>query len=320
MENSAKPIEKKSDSAESRLIPFTVAGIVCFGIAFVLGAGSWYLLGTNHRLAPEKNTITVQSGNQNSAAENSRAENSNLAGNSAPPASPTSAPTTEIKTAPAGELAVDGGEVMLGGGDSKLPLRRVAVEPFGVGETEVTNAQYAEFVAETRHKAPVGWKGNKFPNGAAEEPVVGVTWADANDYCEWLSKKLGATARLPNEAEWELAARGNNGFKYPWGNDWNDEAAESAETNGKVRPVKSFPKGRASVGAFDMAGNVWEWTNDLFVDEFGNPVLYEKTKQRVIKGGSAKEKREFLAIKARAARPEDKAKDTLGFRYVIIRK
>lgn len=307
------PPNHNEKPAASRLVSFTVAGIVCFGLAVILGVGTWYLFGTNHRLAPEKDIASVQLSNQNSA-QNSTIENSNLSGNAMPVSTP------EVKKAPAGEIPIDGGEVTLGGGNTKLPLRRVAVASFAVGETEVTNAQYAEFVEETKHQTPMDWKDNKFPNGGAAEPVVGVSWADASDYCEWLSKKLGATVRLPNEAEWELAARGSTGFVYPWGNQWNDEAAESLETKGRVRPVKSFPKGRSASGVYDMVGNVYEWTGDLFVDEAGKPVLYEKANQRVIKSGSVSEKREFLRIKFRFYRPEDKPSKLLGFRYVVVRK
>lgn len=308
-----KPTEKKSDAAESRTVPFSVAGIVCFVVALFLGAGSWYLFGTNRRLSPERNVTAVQTSSQNSVGELSSSVN-----NSAP--TPAASPTAEIKKAPAGELFVDGGEVTLGGADDNLPLRRVAVESFAVGETEVTNAQYAEFVEETGHNSPANWKDGKFPSDRANYPAVGVSWADANDYCEWLSKKLGATVRLPNEAEWELAARGNTNFKFPWGSEWNDEALESAETNRRVRPVKSFPKGRSPVGAYDMVGNVWEWTSDSFVDGIGNPVLFEKAKQRVIKGGSAYDERKLLTIKTHLPRPENKSSEFLGFRYVVIRR
>lgn len=308
MTNSPNPGEK---SAESRLVPFAVAGTVCFALALLIGIGGWYLVGTNHQLAPERDTIAVQISNQNSAAQNFNS----AAGSPTPAATP----TPEIKKAPAGEIAVEAGEVTLGGGDTKLPLRRIAVAPFAIGETEVTNAQYAEFVEETKHQAPTEWKDNKFPNGAAAEPVVGVTWQDANDYCAWLSKKIGATVRLPSEAEWELAARGNTNFVYPWGNEWNDEATASLEAKGRVRPVKSYPKGRSASGIYDMIGNVYEWTSDLFVDETGKPVLYEKSNQRVIKSGSSDFKRENLTIKFRLNRPQDKASNLLGFRYVVVR-
>lgn len=314
MTNSPNINGKPTDVTKKRLIPFTVAGIVCFGFALLLGVGGWLLFGTSQRRTPEKTGVAVQiSTNQNSVVKNS-----NAAVNSPAP-TPNAVPEV-VKKAPAGEIPIERGEVTLGGGDTKLPLRRVVVEPFAVGETEVTNAQYAEFVGETAHKTPVGWINNKFPNGAADEPVVGVSWADANDYCEWLSKKISATVRLPNEAEWELAARGNTGFIYPWGNQWNDEAAESAETKSKIRPVKSFPKGRSASGVYDMIGNVYEWTGDLFVDETGKPVLYKKLRQRVIKGGSFKDNRGYLKITTREGRPESLPKDLIGFRYVVIRK
>lgn len=313
MANSANSEEK---TIESRLIPFTVAGIVCFGAAVSLGIGAWYLFGTNHRLAPEKDGIAVQVSNQNSTVENSNLNNNQTPQTPAPIAAP------EVKKAPAGEIFIDGGEVALGGGDTKLPVRRVAVEPFYIAETEVTNEQYAAFVEETERKSPTEWKNGKFPSGASSEPVVGVTYSDANDYCKWLSAKIGATVRLPSEAEWELAARGKNNFIYPWGNEWNDEAAESLESKGKIRPVKSFPKGRTATGIYDMVGNVYEWTNDLFADEFGKPILneYEKSNQRVIKSGSNDVEKNKLGVKFRFSRPENRASKLLGFRYVVVRK
>lgn len=313
MANPSKKIEENQGA--SRLVPFTVAGIICFGGALILGVGSWYLFGTKHKLSPEKDPLSVQTSNREAMPENS-----NAAAVPTPANAAAETPPTEIKKAPAGEVPINGGEVTLGGDESKLPLRRVAVESFSIAATEVTNAQYAEFVKETKRAAPTGWKNDQFPNEGADEPVVGVTWSDANAYCDWLGKKLGVIVRLPNEAEWELAARGATDFKYPWGNDWNDEAAASLETKGKIRAVKSYPKGRSPLGVYEMIGNVWEWTSDLFTDEFGNPVLYEKTRQRVIKGGSAKEERKFLSVKTRAARPEDKAKDVIGFRYVVVRR
>ncbi|HEY0429771.1 MAG TPA: SUMF1/EgtB/PvdO family nonheme iron enzyme [Pyrinomonadaceae bacterium] len=295
---------------QSRLLPFTVAGIICFAAAFFLGATFWYFFGTNPRRYNDNSKTTIQVSNQNPAVN---AANSNEA-------APTPSPTPEPKKAPAGEAAVAGGEVTLGGGDTKLPLRRVAVSDFSIGETEVSNEEYAAFVEAANYKAPAYWKDGRFPPGTGKEPVVGVTWTDATAYCEWLSKQIGATVRLPNEAEWTLAARGNTENQYPWGAEWKDDAAASAETNGKILPVRSFPAGRSPSGAYEMIGNVWEWTSDLASDEFGRPILFGKAKQRIIKGGSAREERKYLTVAARASRPEDRGSDTLGFRYVIIRK
>lgn len=316
----------------SRLIPFTVAGIVCFAAAFLLGGVAWYLFGTKPRGTGGVNTnAIVQSSNRNAVEP---AANTEIANQSAAP-TPTAAPVApDIKKAPAGEIKIAGGEVTLGGEIfidgklTKMPLRRVAVEDFFIGETEVTNAQYAEFVSAAAYRAPSGWTDGKFAPGTEDEPVVGVLWADANAYCKWLSEQTGATVRLPNEAEWERAARGDNtNDKYPWGGEWKDEAAQNPEKKEKVSRVKSFPAGRSPDGVYEMVGNVWEWTSDLAVDQYGKPDLFDgKIKKRIIKGGSAidnavKEDRDkYLTIDARLNRAENKASEYLGFRYVVIRK
>jgi toxoflavin biosynthesis protein ToxD len=305
---------------QSRLIPFTVAGTVCFITAFILGAGFWYFFGTKQRSIIE-NSTTVQTSNQNIVEINSNTQNSNLI-----PA-PTPTDTPEIKKVSAGEIKITGGEITVGGevlrGDLeplKLPLRRVKVEDFYISETEVTNKQYAEFIEAAKHKAPNSWKDGRFPSENADNPVVGISWQDANDYCEWLSKQIGATVRLPSEAEWKRAARGDTNYKYPWGNDWNDEAAQSREVKAKISPVKSLAAGRSPFGVYEMVGNVWEWTSDLVVDEFKKPILYEKSQQRIIKGGSVKDEQKYLTIDVSAVRPEDKTSEGVGFRYVIIRQ
>ena len=234
---------------------------------------------------------------------------------------PVSDEKKEVKLAPAGEVKISGGEVVLGGGASKLPLKRVLVEDFSIGETEVTNLQYSEFIESTKNKAPKGWVNSKFPEGKGNEPVVEITWADADAYCAWLSKEIEADVRLPNEAEWERAARGNTDYKYPWGNDWSDEAVPNSKTKGTILPVRSLDKGRSPFGVYEMLGSVWEWTSDVVVDETGKPVLYEGTKQRIIKGGSFFDKDpDLITIDTVRPRPENRARDIIGFRYVVIRK
>jgi serine/threonine-protein kinase len=290
---------------ESRLLPLVIACAVCFAAAGILGGGSWYLFGSRERGAHEQAATPVV---QSTPAQ------------ATPPAATPAAPEAPpVKLAPAGELPVAGGEVVLGGGNTGVPLRREFVEPFLVAETEVTNEQYRNFVKAAEHKPPQHWKGGEFPPGSALEPVTGVSWNDAVAYCKWLSREMGAEARLPNEAEWEAAARGREERKYPWGNDWDERAADCAEAGGRVRAVKSFPAGKSPAGAYDMAGNVWEWVADEWSGEDGKPKVKDGVIFHVIKGGSAKEPRSLVNVESRYGVAADKSSAALGFRYVVRR-
>jgi formylglycine-generating enzyme required for sulfatase activity len=296
---------------ESRLLQLSIAGAVCFLIAAILGGGAWYLFGTHERAAPER------------AAQVTQMTPTPVASPTASPAASPSAalpPPAPATLAPAGELPVPGGEVALGGEGTDMPVRREFVKPFAVAETEVTNEQYQEFVKATGHKAPAHWKGGEFPPGAANEPVTNVSWQDAVDYCRWLSEKLGTTVRLPSEAEWEFAAQGAEGFKYPWGNDWDDKAADSVETGGRVRAVKSFPAGKSPFGAYDMAGNVWEWVGDEVLDAEGKLKRKEGHTLRIVKGGSANEPRAYLTTDVHYEPFSNfKGSKWIGFRYIVQR-
>jgi sulfatase modifying factor 1 len=115
-----------------------------------------------------------------------------------------------------------------------------------------------------------------------------------------------------------LAARGPQGLKYPWGNEWDERAAASEKKHGFVHAVKSYPAGRSACGAYDMAGNVWEWVGDVR-DPEGKALPLDNSNNRVIKGGAANEDPALISGASRNVIPKDYAGSFLGFRYVVLR-
>jgi formylglycine-generating enzyme required for sulfatase activity len=194
----------------------------------------------------------------------------------------------EMVRVPAGEFLY---------GDKK---KKVELPEFWIDKTPVTNAEYARFVAATGHEPPKHWKGKAPPKKIADHPVIYVPWHDAVAYAEWAGK------RLPTEQEWEKAARGTDGRKYPWGDQeptselcnfeeeipaWlrilREEGLEEPSTDVLEEPStdvseihttpvgKYSPQGDSPYGCMDMAGNVWEWTASD----------YDKS-NKVLRGGS----------------------------------
>jgi formylglycine-generating enzyme required for sulfatase activity len=117
-----------------------------------------------------------------------------------------------------------------------------------------TNADYAGFVAATGHRPPSHWDGGGFPEALRLHPVVGVTWADACAYATWASKAL------PSGQQWEKAARGPDGARYPWGDEPAPDRCNVRESGvGATTPVDRYGTGVSPCGAYDLCGNVWEW-------------------------------------------------------------
>ncbi|HEY7546422.1 MAG TPA: SUMF1/EgtB/PvdO family nonheme iron enzyme, partial [Blastocatellia bacterium] len=210
-----------------------------------------------------------------------------------------------------GMVFVRGGSFTMGsdlGDQRSRPRHNVKVEDFFIDIYEVTNRQYYEFVQKTNYKPPPHWQDRKFLPGTAQLPVVNVSWYDANEYAKWVGK------RLPNEEEWEYAARGDKDNLYPWGQGWSDYYANLRET-GKGAPVTigSFSEGRSWCGAHDMVGNAAEWVSNFFKPYLGGTSAYNLD-VRIFRGGSFKNsKDEFPSTLRNYDAPASKLMD-VGFR------
>lgn len=321
---------------KSRFLPLATAALICFAVSVVLGSGAWYLFGSRRNSQVEQYAAVTQETEASPALENQSVPAENVALHLTTEAT-VQTELNQIETIQQanqtednlpeieGVVRVEGGEVALGG-DGKRPWQRLIINNFAIAETEVTNAQYYEFVVETNYAAPSGWKNGKFLDGAGNYPVTNVSWRDADAFCRWLAKKFETEVRLPTEAEWELAAAGGEGKKFPWGDQWNKEAAISLESGGKVSAVKRFALNRSPAGAFDMVGNVWEWTQDKVTaqndatDKQVEQALKSRRVLRVVKGGAAEEPAEQISAQARFEIPETTRVPTVGFRYVVIRR
>jgi len=163
-------------------------------------------------------------------------------------------------TQPYGEpewVEIPAGEFWMGESDK---ASRVHVETFLIAKTPVTNAQYELFVKATNYSEPGYWENGHPPRDKMSHPVVEVGWGNAEAYCKWLSEVTSKVVRLPTEAEWEKAARGDRDKReYPWGDKFEITRCNSRELGlGDTTPVGIFPEGASPYGALDMAGNVWE--------------------------------------------------------------
>lgn len=182
-----------------------------------------------------------------------------------------------------GMVYVPAGDFIMGselGEFDEEPRHEVYLDAFYIDKYETTNEEYQHCVDAGKCKRQTA---AKFPEMMGpRQPVVGVGWWDAVDYCEFAGK------RLPTEAEWEKAARGTDERRYPWGNEWlpdqvnTHHADDGFET---TAPVGSFPRNVSPYGAYDMAGNAWEWVWD-----FHDRHYYERSERRNPRGPEGKER------------------------------
>ena len=181
-----------------------------------------------------------------------------------------------------------------------IPAHKVFVDPFYIDKYEVSNQDYEKFAAATNRARPWHWVGGKIPKNEEKVAVYNVTWFDADAYCKWAGK------RLPSEAEWEKAARGGlDRAKYPWGDTGLGAGGYGApdvavDSNRGTQANANYPFGAVAVGSFpangyglfDMAGNVWEWTNDWYERNYytltprKNPAGPTDGRYKVIRGGA----------------------------------
>ena len=155
------------------------------------------------------------------------------------------------------------------------PAHWVVMDAYLIDTYETSNHEYKEFMKSTGHTAPAYWDDPRL--NKPEYPVVGVNWFDAKAYCEWKGK------RLPTEAEWEHAARGPEGWKYPWGNTFDRSKVNFGKRNTATLPVDSLPEGKSYFGLHHMAGNVFEWVQDWY-----DPRFYKKSPHPVNTSGPNK--------------------------------
>ncbi len=222
--------------------------------------------------------------------------------------------------------------------DDEMPIHTVTLDDFYIDQYEVTTARFATFLNERAGDSEVVdmsitlsryiggrnfylqhdgvWRAVE---GYADYPVAWVSWQDARAYCEWRG------GRLPTEAEWEKAARGTDERVYPWG--WGIDCSIANYGNcvgdGRTTAVGSYPAGASPYGAVNMAGNVREWVNDWYYEDYysisppDNPLGPNGGSIKVLRGGGWRNGEIFLSVTDRAAYAQDTFRDNdVGFRCV----
>ena len=202
------------------------------------------------------------------------------------------------------------------------PAHRAYVSAFEMAQTPVLNRDYASFLRKNKDVDPPPWWEDSGFNDP-DQPVVGVNWHEAKEYCSWLGTKTGMNLRLPTEAEFEKAARsGLQRMDYPWGNDI--EKSGYKLTEGPLEaPYGSGTNPRNAYGLFDMVSNVFQWCLDRYDPKYyeeadeRNPMGSQRTGQRAARGGSWKEETLIHRCATRGSLAPYFRCDDFGFRWIV---
>ena len=203
--------------------------------------------------------------------------------------------------------------------DDEKPYHKVTLSAYYMDMTEVTQSEYKKCIDAGECDTPTcDWN----PTGTPNRPVVCVNWTQAGEYCAWAGK------RLPTEAEWEKAARGTDGRKYPWGNEdatceyavMYDGTDDGCGTNSTWDVCSKSPAGDSPYGLCDMSGNVWEWVSDWYDSGYytnspaSNPTGPVSGSNRVVRGGGCDDVDDLLRASLRGAGNPSVDDAVLGFR------
>ena len=207
---------------------------------------------------------------------------------------------------------------------AERPQHVVSLPPFEIAQYLVTNVEYHTFLWDVGHRLPRTWAGFTYQEDTDNHPVVGVSKIDAEAYIQWLNKKTGLIFQLPTEAQWERAARGEDGRIYPWGNTfdpWRCNTAESVK-KGTTAVGEYSPGGDSVFGVADMVGNVWEWTQSLFMPYPYRPNTdredFKPSGRYVVRGGAWYYTRKLARCAAREGILANHLSPSIGFRLVRV--
>ncbi|WP_447979595.1 formylglycine-generating enzyme family protein [Candidatus Nitrospira bockiana] len=219
-------------------------------------------------------------------------------------------------------IQIPAGPFTMGSNDGdpdEAPEHSVFLSTYYIDKKEVTQAEYDRFVKATKRGKPFipVFEDDQSKILRPELPAIGMSWADAEAYCRWAGK------RLPTEAEWEKAGRGEGKRKYPWGDEF---ATGYANVDGEedgfkyLAPPGSFESGRSPYGVYDMTGNVAEWVADTYSEDyyrkapFRDPKGPEEGQHKVIRGGSWRETQHNARLSKRFQAKMWRTDSTIGIR------